>query len=251
MKFGGWVIAITLAARTGIGDAAAGAKSPQSTGEVEQDLAYVAGVVREYASQKYRQMDTAASNEVFRVHDYFHRLFGGMTTGDAAAVSNAYAWIRPRIGQYERRPGDPEPDPDLNNPAWQYVLDAYGTWGEVLHWTPRLLRIYANDILNSIPSNAVLFAGSDPGRFVLSAFNDVIGTNGLLVVTQNGLADNVYMAYVRRLYGERMSLPTVLDSSKAFQIYVEEVQSGKRPKNAQLEITDGRVTVEGGRHGRK
>jgi len=61
MKFGGWVIAITLAARTGIGDAAAGAKSPQSTGEVEQDLAYVAGVVREYASQKYRQMDTAAS----------------------------------------------------------------------------------------------------------------------------------------------------------------------------------------------
>lgn len=245
MKRETWMIVIALVTGTCSGEEAAGAGSPQSTGETGQDVAYVDSIVQQYGSQKYRQMDTAASNESFRVHDYFRRLFDGMRTGDAAAVSNAYAWIRPRIGQYERRPGDPEPDPDLNNPAWQYVLDAHGTWGEVSHWTPRLLRVYANDILNSIPSNAVLFAGTDPGRFVLSAFNDVVGTNGLLVVTQNALADNLYMAYVRRLYGDRMCLPTMSDIGNAFQIYVEEVRSGKRPENAQLDIKNGRVTVSG------
>ena len=244
MKHEASMIVIALLASTGLCDDATRTKSPQSTGEKGQDLAYVNGIVREYANQKRKQMETAASNEGFRVDDHYHHLFDCIATDDEKAASNAYTWIRQRTGQYERRPGGPEPDPDLKNP-WQYVLDAHGFMAEVSHWTPRFLRIYASDILNSIPSNAVLFAGTDPGRFVLSAFNDVIGTNRLMIVTQNALSDNLYMAYVHRLYGDRMSLPTISDSSKAFQIYVDEVQSGKRPKNAQLDIKDGRVTVEG------
>lgn len=238
------IIAIALMGGTGIGGEAARSRASQSTRETEQDLAYVTGIVREYASQKQRQMETAASNEGFRVHDYYHRFFDGMTTGDEKAASNAYTWISQRLDHYQRRPGDPEPDPDLKS-SWQYVLDAHGIMAAVSHWTPRLLRVYANDILNSIPSNAVLFAGTDPGRFVLSAFNDVIGANRLMIVTQNQLVDNLYMAYVRRLYGDRMSLPTMSDSAGAFQIYVEEVKSGKRPNNSQLDIKDGRVCVEG------
>jgi RNA polymerase sigma factor (sigma-70 family) len=202
-------------------------------------------VLVDYVRLKHQQMDSAAAAAPFRVHEAYQRLFRGMETGDAAAVSNAYSFIRARIGQYEARPGDPAPDPDLNNPAWQYVLDAHGAWGEFSQWAPPLLHTYANDILNSIPSNAVLFAGTDPGRFVLSAFNEVAGTNGVLIVTQNALADNRYLDYARRLYGDRMSLPDQADSAKAFQIYVEEVNSGKRAKNAGMDIKDGRVTVEG------
>jgi RNA polymerase sigma factor (sigma-70 family) len=202
-------------------------------------------VLVDYVRLKHKQMESAAAAVPFRVHEAFPRLFRGMETGDATAISNAYSFIRPRIGQYEARPGDPAPDPDLNNPAWQYVLDAHGAWGEFSQWTPPLLHTYANDILNSIPSNAVLFAGTDPGRFVLSAFNAVAGTNGVLIVTQNALADNRYLDYARRLYGDRMSLPGQADSAKAFQIYVEEVNSGKRAKNAGMDIKDGRVTVEG------
>jgi tetratricopeptide (TPR) repeat protein len=202
-------------------------------------------VLVNYVRLKHQQMDSAAAAETFRVHEAYQRLFRGMETGDAAAVSNAYSFIRARIGQYEARPGDPEPDPGLNTPAWQYVLDAHGAWGEFSQWTPSLLRTYGDDILNSIPSHAVLFAGTDPGRFVLSAFNAVAGTNGVLIVTQNALADNLYLDYARRLYGDRMSLPGQADSAKAFQIYVEEVNSGKRAKNAGMDIKDGRVTVEG------
>lgn len=238
------LVMIACVVGAGIGGESAKARS-QSADESGQDLAYVNRVVREYVRQKYRQMDTAASNEGFRVHEYYHRLFLGMTMGNAGAVSNAYAWIEPRIKQYKRHPGGPDPNADLNNPAWQYVLEAHGAWDEVSHWTPQLLRIYANDILSSIPNNAVLFAGTDPGRFVLSAFNDILVTNGLVIVTQNALSDNQYMAYARRLYGDRMSLPDDAHSARAFEIYVKEVQSGKRPANAQLDIKDGRVTVSG------
>jgi len=244
------MIAIALAAGSGCGSTRIDEKrvQPDSPGSMEEsgrDRVYVNSIMHLYTSQQYRQLDAAASSEEFPIHNYYHRLFASIARNDTAAVSNAYEWIRLRIGQYEQRPGGPEPDPVLNNAAWQYVLDAYGVWEQFTLWTPQLLRLYANDILASIPNDAVLFGGTDPGRFALSGFNDVVGTNGLLIVTQNALADYMYMDYIRRRYGDRLSLPAQSDSRKAFQIYAEEVQAGKRPKNAQLDIENGRVSVAG------
>jgi tetratricopeptide (TPR) repeat protein len=206
---------------------------------------YVNDVLREFAHHRRQQMEEAAAKEGFRIHPYYHRLFDTIENGDDKAVASAYAWIQPRIGQYERHPGDPSTDPKLRNVAWQYALETYGAWEQCVNWAPELLRIYANDILSSIPNGAVLFGGTDPGRFVLTAFNDIVGTNRLFVVTQNALADNLYMAYARRLYSDALLLPPEADSAKAFQIYIDDVRSGKRPRNAEIEVKDGRVTVSG------
>ena len=89
--------------------------------------------------------------------------------------------------------------------------------------------------------NAVFFGGTDPGRFVPTY---MITANHFLI-TQNALADNTYMATMRDLYADQIWMPTPEDSARAFKIYVDEVEAGKRPRNAELVVENGRVQVSG------
>ncbi len=93
---------------------------------------------------------------------------------------------------------------------------------------------------------AVFFGGTDPGRFVPTymIYSAQVRPD-VFLITQNALADNTYMNTMRDLYGNEMWIPTPEDSAKAFQIYVDEVQAGKRPSNADLTIDNGRVQVSG------
>jgi len=93
---------------------------------------------------------------------------------------------------------------------------------------------------------AFFFGGTDPGRFVPTyMIYCAMVRPDVYLVTQNALADNTYMDTMRDLYGNDLWIPTPDDSARAFQIYVDEVQSGKRPKNAALAIENGRVQVSG------
>ena len=53
------------------------------------------------------------------------------------------------------------------------------------------------------------------------------------------------MSVERDLYGDEIWIPSKEDSAESFNIYVSEVQSGKRPANAALKIENGRVQVTG------
>jgi len=94
--------------------------------------------------------------------------------------------------------------------------------------------------------DAIFFGGTDPGRFVPTymIYSAKVRPD-VFLITQNALADNTYMSTMRDLYGNAVWIPTPDDSAKAFQVYVDEVQSGKRPKNAALTIENGRVQVSG------
>ncbi|MDR2849091.1 MAG: DUF2723 domain-containing protein [Verrucomicrobiota bacterium] len=94
--------------------------------------------------------------------------------------------------------------------------------------------------------NAIFFGGTDPGRFVPTYM--IYSANvrpDVFLITQNALADNTYMNTMRDLYGNPIWIPTPDDSAKAFQVYVDEVNAGKRPKNADLTVENGRVQVSG------
>jgi tetratricopeptide (TPR) repeat protein len=94
--------------------------------------------------------------------------------------------------------------------------------------------------------DAVFFGGTDPGRFVPTyMIYSARVRPDVFLITQNALADNTYMNTMRDLYGNEMWIPTPEDSAKAFQIYVDEVQAGKRQANAALTIDNGRVQVSG------
>ncbi len=130
-------------------------------------------------------------------------------------------------------------------------------------------------------TNAVLYGGTDPGRFVPTymifcesrvkpkdRFHDKsFDRSDVYIITQNALADNTYMNYIRDHYDfsrptnnspfQRMlgrdhtypfdpiHIPSLEDSNRSFQKYVSDVQSGRVDAGADLKIENGKVTVQG------
>ena len=94
--------------------------------------------------------------------------------------------------------------------------------------------------------SSIFFGGTDPGRFVPTYM--IYSANfrpDVYLITQNALADDTYMSVERDLYGDEIWIPSKEDSAESFNIYVNEVQSGKRAANADLRIENGRVQVTG------
>ncbi len=142
--------------------------------------------------------------------------------------------------------------------------------------------------------DAVLYGGTDPGRFVPTYMifcesrvkpQDRFQSTHLLpkdgfkpgrdfdrsdvyIITQNALADNTYMSYIRDHYDlsrptnnatllqralerdhtfpvQPIRIPSPDDSTKAFQQFVEDWKAGKAPPGADIKIENGRVQVTG------
>ena len=94
--------------------------------------------------------------------------------------------------------------------------------------------------------SSIFFGGTDPGRFVPTYMIYSADVRpDVYLITQNALADDTYMSVERDLYGDEIWIPSKNDSAEAFNIYVTEVQSGKRRANGDLRIENGRVQVTG------
>ena len=129
--------------------------------------------------------------------------------------------------------------------------------------------------------DSVLYGGTDPGRFVPTymifcesrvpakdRFRDKeFDRSDVYIITQNALADNTYMNYIRDHYDYSrpkndgwfqkllrrdatypvapIYIPSPEDNNRAFQEYVHDVQTGKIPASADIKIENGRVSVQG------
>lgn len=93
---------------------------------------------------------------------------------------------------------------------------------------------------------AILFGGSDPGRFVTNylTFSARIRPD-IFVLTQNGLADRPYLQQIRDLYGDRIWLPSAFEHGEAFTRYHD--RAARRGADAgHLRVNrDGLLTVVG------
>jgi len=95
-------------------------------------------------------------------------------------------------------------------------------------------------------ANAIFFGGTDPGRFVPTyMIYSAKVRQDVYLITQNALADNTYMNVMRDLYGDQIWIPSPLDSNRAFQLYVQGVQSGKIKAGADVKTEGGKVQVQG------
>lgn len=98
----------------------------------------------------------------------------------------------------------------------------------------------------SMDKFSIFFGGTDPGRFVPTyMIYSAMFRPDIYLITQNALADDTYMSVERDLYGDEIWIPAKEDSAEAFNIYVDEVKSGKREANGDLRIENGRVQVTG------
>jgi tetratricopeptide (TPR) repeat protein len=198
-------------------------------------------VAARFARLRRQQVREMALDEGISVPAEFERIFDAVENSDWLTVSNLWASLRSRT---ERDEGSGA-DLPMQTVLWQPVLETIGFFEQVNLWDANLLSTYANEMLESLPPHCVYFGGTDPGRFVITAYRDVRGAPDIFVISQNALADNNYMHLLRRRYGDRLWIPTAADSAKAFSTYVAEIESGKRPMTAGITKENGRVQISG------
>lgn len=92
----------------------------------------------------------------------------------------------------------------------------------------------------AMSQNAVFFGGTDPGRFVPTymIYSAQVRPD-VFLITQNALADVTYLDTMRNLYADQIWMPTEVDNSVAFRIYVTDVREGRRPNIGGIEERPG------------
>lgn len=169
--------------------------------------------------------------------------FAAEERGDWITSSNLFETIK----KGSTRHG---PEGWLPKELWGPIHDTYGAY-EMFHtWHPQLLRRFGQDIIDSIPEGSIYFGGTDAGRFIVSALSKS-HTSGspFFTVTQNALADNNYLDYLRELYGTTISVPGLTEAQRAFSEYMADVTIRKQEKQLlegeDFSIVGGKVEVRG------
>jgi tetratricopeptide (TPR) repeat protein len=121
----------------------------------------------------------------------------------------------------------------------------------------------------SMDKNAILYGGTDPGRFVptYAIFCPRVHPD-VYIITQNALAENTYLRYLRYQYSpvrkkegftwlekalgrdtvypkDDIYISTDEDSAAAIRSYVEELQHRPALPGEQVQIVGGRVNIQG------
>ncbi|HET7616113.1 MAG TPA: hypothetical protein VFK27_04065, partial [Bacillales bacterium] len=78
--------------------------------------------------------------------------------------------------------------------------------------------------LGSLKPGMVYIGGTDPGRFIPTFLNETSGGEHHIVLTQNALADGMYLDYVNFLYGDQMKTLDGQDSQHSFNNYLDDVR---------------------------
>lgn len=165
--------------------------------------------------------------------------------------------------------------------TWQQNLSLCNLRGHDFGYLFGYLMFKPGNGYPDMEKDSVLYGGTDPGRFVPTymifcesrvapkdRFRDkTFDRSDVYIITQNALADNTYMNYIRDHYDytrpkndgwfqkllrrdhtypvEPIYIPSPDDNNRAFQEYVRDVQTGKIPASADIKIENGRVSVQG------
>jgi hypothetical protein len=111
--------------------------------------------------------------------------------------------------------------------------------------TPKYVEAIGRDLMDSIPAGSIYFGGTDIGRGIPTGLSKShVNADPFFTLTQNALADNTYLNYLRSMYGSRIYIPTAEDSQSCFNEYLQDAQ---RRLNARQLKPGEDVRVEGGR----
>ena len=196
--------------------------------------------IREFSANRYKLIQDLSARLNLPLPNEAEAFFQAALAGDWTAASNRFAELKSDDACQTQRP-------PLMNELWAPIHE---TWGLYEVWTgmkedSELMSMFAEPILASLPAGSIYFGGTDAGRFVISAVNALQNPLPAFCLTQNGLADNSYMAHLRSVYGDRIWLPSQEESTAAFHQYVNDVKAGHIPASAGIKIEDGKVSIQG------
>jgi hypothetical protein len=129
---------------------------------------------------------------------------------------------------------------------------------QIVEGEPKYALAYGDEIIKTVPRGSIYFGGTDAGRGMVTALcASHEKADPFFTLSQNGLADQQYLTYLRTMYGQRIRIPTKEDSDRAFSEYLADAQRRLRhdedfpsePRQVkpgeQVSIRNGKVTVGG------
>jgi len=196
--------------------------------------------IREFAEERRQLAHDIACRLDLTLPPEADAFFRAATTGHWESVSNHFSQVKQQTIYGTAVPA-------LRNELWATIHETFGIWEVWVGWErdSSLLEMFHAPVMASMPRGSIYFGGTAYGRFVITTVNAVRNPPPLFSITQNALADNTYASHVQAIYGDRIWAPIQEDSARAFQRYIDEVNSGERPKNAEIEIVNGRIKVSG------
>jgi len=203
----------------------------------------VAAQLKSFVAEKEAQANAATNAAA----PGFALFFAAAKRGDWLAVSNAFEDLRKHAPQYE---GSGAKDARLTGVAWEAVKEVWGAFYAFGVSGEKYSAAFGKDIIESIPPGSIYFGGTDPGRFVVTAMQKShVNGDPFYGLTQNALADNSYLDYVRGMYGDKIYIPTVEDSQKCFDDYMADVQRRSQQHHLypgeNLKMVDGKPQISG------
>jgi hypothetical protein len=173
-----------------------------------------------FCEAKEQQARALATNLNLTVSPDIWDYFKAAKQGDWLGVSNAYAQLKPRAGQYIGSVNDST----VNTPIWQTIIEVEIAYESFAMGGTKYPLAFGEGIIQSIPAGSIYFGGTDPGRGLVTALcKSQIKGDPFYTLTQNALAGELYMVYLRSMYGKRIYIPTTNDSQKAFQDYTQDI----------------------------
>jgi hypothetical protein len=144
------------------------------------------------------------------------RFFDAVAAGDWPEIDQIFTELS-GLMRGEGRPKDLEA-------CWPAVIDTLGCVEQAHKWPAEKLLEYADAVLGPLHSGMVYVGGTDPGRFIPTLVNETSSGEQHVVITQNALADRLYLDYIGFLYGDRMAALTQQEQESAFAEYIADAK---------------------------
>lgn len=180
---------------------------------VARKLAQFARSRRELAQAMARRRGADLPDEV-------ERFFAAVESGHWEEIEAVFKRINGGDSSTGHSPGRP-PEVDA---LWPAIIDAFGVAEQVHEWPPQQLLDYGNAVLGALRPGMIYVGGTDNGRWIPELLNETSAGERHVIVTQNGLADNSYLDYLRLQYEDHLSLPTSQDAERIFQEYLTDAR---------------------------
>lgn len=141
--------------------------------------------------------------------------------------------------------------PSLQTTLWMPVHETLGAYEQFHEWDHKWLHRFGNDVIGSIPPGSIYFGGTDPGRFIISALSESHRDGRpFFTLTQNQLADGRYLEFLRKMYGNRLFIPSADEARKTFEYYVTDAdrrrKAGQLKPGENIRVSEnGKVEVSG------
>ena len=139
-----------------------------------------------FSAAKEQQARQLAADFKVQVSPEIWAYFKYATQGDWLGVTNTYARLKLRSGQYEGSVNDPA----VSSPVWQTLIEVQTAYDAFTRGGTKYPLDFGEGIIQSIPAGSIYFGGTDPGRGLVTALCESHAqAKPFFTLTQNALAE--------------------------------------------------------------